>query len=196
MATVRFGVVTMADDPETARRRNAEAAREALNSVRELGVEERFIRLEGLSLQQAREYDPEQRRWIEKGFEAVREVAVEVYDLEKLPVLVTRIVQEGANRLSGVAYDVRDRDAVRNRALREAVLNAREKARLLASTMDADLGPVQRIEEQNFDFPRPLVRMQQAETAMAARDAAPEPDAYAAGEIRVEARVQVLFALE
>ena len=195
-ATVRFGVVTRSEDPETARQQNAEAAARAMNAVRDLGIEERKIRLEALRLQPWREYNPDARRWIEKGFEAVRQVVVEIDDLETLPTLVAEIIEQGANRLDGIQYDVQDRDAARNEALVAAVTNAREKAQLLTQTLGVTLGPVQTINEQSFDFPRPMMRLEQAEMAMAKDASAPEPDAYAAGEIEVRATVHVVFGLQ
>jgi len=193
MATLRFGVVTTADDPEEARRANATAAAAVLNAVRALGVPENKIQLEVLRLQPRREYNDELRRYEEKGFEATRIVAVVLEDLEKLPDLVARVVQEGANRLESVAYDLKDRDAARDAALREAVTKARAKAQLIAATLGVELGSVQRVDEQGFSFPRPMVRM--AEFAMAKDQAAPEPDAYAAGEIEVQANVQAAFEI-
>jgi hypothetical protein len=84
---------------------------------------------------------------------------------------------------------------VRNDALREAAENARDKARLLAETLGARLGPVRMINEQSFSMPPMRVRSAEM-TAMAAKaDAQPEPDAYAAGEMEVTASVQVSFDL-
>ncbi len=140
MATVRFGIVTVDESPEAARRRNAEASAEAMNAVRELGVADRKMKLETLRLQPHREYNPTTRRTEEKGFEAVREVVVDLEDLDRLPELITRIVQKGANRLNGIAYDLKDRTTARNEALRLAVLHAREKAALMAETLGASLG--------------------------------------------------------
>lgn len=194
-ATVRFGVVTRAEDPEEARRLNAAAASEAMNAVRALGIEERKMRLETLSLQPAREYDAETRRWIALGFEATRQVVVEVDDLEQLPTLVAEVVQKGANRLDGVAYGLQDRTEARNEALTKALNDARGKAQRMAATLGEELDQVLTISEQSFNFPRPMVRGAQLEMAMA-KDAAPEPDAYAAGEIEVHAVVQIVFALK
>jgi hypothetical protein len=192
-ATVRFGVVTQAEDPETAREQNAAAASRAMNALRELGIAERQIQMETLRLQPRREYNQETRNYEERGFEAIRQVVVEVDDLSQLPTLVARVVQQGANRLDGINYDVADRDAVRNEALAEAARHARSKAQLLAETLGARVGPPREISEQSFDFPRPAFRVEAA--AMAKSDAAPEPDAYAAGEIEVNATVQVTFDL-
>lgn len=193
-AVVRFGVVTEAGDPETARQRNAEAARDAMNAVRNLGVAERKIRLETLQLQPRREWDPDTRQWRERGFEATRQVVVELDDLELLPTLIAEVVQKGANRLDGVAYQLQDEDQARNEALLQAVGKAREKAALMTGALSESLGRVLTIHEQSFDMPRPMMRMAM-EASMADKAAAPEPDAYAAGEIEVRATVQVVFEL-
>ena len=195
MAVVNFGVATVADDPETARRENAEAARNAMNAVRELGIEERFIRLEMLRLQPNREYDEETRRYVERGFEAIRQVVVEVHDLEMLPTLVAEIIQQGANRLNSVAYELDDRDAARNEALGQAVANAQAKARVIVAALGEDLGEIRQISEQSFDFPMPVFRMEAMQSA--AKDAAaPEPEAYAPGELEVRVTVHAVYEIQ
>lgn len=194
MATVRFGIVTVEESPEAARRRNAEASAEAMNAVRDLGVDDRKMKLETLRLQPRREYNPDTRRMEDKGFEAVREVVVELEDLDRLPELITRVVQKGANRLNGITYDLKDRTTARNEALRRAVLNAREKAALMAQTLGATLGMALRISEQGVTVPRPIIQVR-GETALAKADAEPMPEAYASGEIEVKATVQIVFEL-
>lgn len=193
MAVVRLGVVSHDEHPEEARRLNAEAAREALNAVRELGVEERLIRMETLRLQPRRVYDPEHRRHREEGFEAVRVIVVELEDLELLPTLIAEVVERGANRLEQVRYDLRDRSGPRNEALRDALTNARENARLMAETLDVELGRVVRISEQQLSVPYRALRL---DGRLDMEAATPEPEAYAPGEIEVEATVQVIFELE
>lgn len=195
MATVRFSIVTRGLDAETARQQNAAASSEAMNAVRALGIPEERIRMETFRIEPIREYNETTRQYVEKGLEVIRDVVVQVYDLELLPTLVAEVVQKGANRLHGVSYDLRDRKTARNEALREAVSNAREKAELMASALGTTLGKVVQVNEQMFDFPQPYFRM--ASQEMMAKDAAvaPEPDAYASGEIEVRATVQVLFAI-
>lgn len=195
-ATVRFGIVSRAETAEAARSQNATAAKTAMNAVRELGVAEEKMRMESLRLQPRREYDPETQTREDRGYEASRQVVVELDILSQLPRLVTRVVQRGANRLEGIDYGLQDRTAARNDALRQAAQSARDKAQLLAESLGAALGPVRQINEQSFGYqsPSPRVEMQLAKSA--AEDAAPEPDAYAAGEIEVNATVQVTFSLQ
>jgi hypothetical protein len=194
-ATVRFGIVSRAETAERARTQNAAAAKTAMNAVRELGVPEEKMRMETLRLQPRREYNPQTKEYEEKGYEATRQVVVELADLEQLPRLIARVVQRGANRLEGVEYELSDRTAVRNDALRKAAMNARDKAQLLTTSLDATLGSVRQITEEDFGYeePQPRIRMTSAKSANA--ESAPEPDAYAAGEITVRARVQVVFDL-
>lgn len=195
-ATVRFGIATRHEDPEEARKQNAAASRETMHAVRELGVDERKLRLATLRLQPVREYNPETRRPEDKGYEALRELVVEVEDLDVLPALIAEVVQKGANRLNGVTYGLKDSEAVRDKALVEAVTRAKAKARLMAATLDAELGHVLTINEQSFSMPVPMVRMADSNMMMAKAEAAPEPEAYAAGEMEVQAIVQVTFLLK
>ena len=194
-ATVRFGVVTQDENPEAARERNAEASSQAMNAVRELGIPEGHIRLEMLRLEPTYEYDEQRRTREIVGYEAIRMVVVELDDLEKLPTLVARVVQQGANRLEGIEYGLQERSQARNEALQEALRDARAKAELMAGTLDEQIGQVLRIEEQNIDFPRPVIQTSARAFDKAESAAAPEPDAYAAGEIEVTANVHVSFAL-
>ena len=196
IVTVRFGVVSRDDDPVKARQLNEEAAGNALNAVRALGVEERKIKVTVLQLNEIWEFDRERRRQIPAGFEASRHVVVELDDLDKLPVLIAQVTQLGANRLSGLSYDVRDREKVLNDALAKAAENARVKASVLAHSLGVEIGRVVQIQEQSFRFPGPIpVRAMAVEQMDAAMDVG-RPEAYAAGEIEVRAQVQVTFSIE
>lgn len=193
-ATMRFGIVTRADTPEAARTQNGEASSAALQAVREVGVPDEQIQMEQLRLRPHRVRNDEDRM-VEDGFEALRTVRVVLTDLDQVPVVVAAVVDAGANRLEGVAYGLQDRTAARNEALSEAARDARSKAEQLAVALDAEVGSVRTIREQQFSFPRAL-QAGRARTAMMAESASdPNPEAYAAGTIEVEAQVSVVFTL-
>jgi uncharacterized protein YggE len=194
-AIVRFGVVTRAETAREARSRNATAAKNAMNAVRALDVPEEKMRTESLRLQPQYEYDDEANRRELVGYEASRHVVVELDRLEVLPQLVADVVENGANRVDNIDYQLSDRTQFRNEALQEAAQEARDKARLLAETLDATLGPVHTINEKNFDFVRPQPQAARMGMAKATDAGQAEPEAYAAGEIEVTAQVQVAFDL-
>ncbi len=193
MATVRFGIVTIDRDPEEARGQNARASAEAMNSVRGLGIDEKGIKLDVLRIEPFREYDSESRRYVDKGFQAIRQVSVRLKDIEVLPALIAEVVQKGANRIDGIVYGILERDAYEQEALKSALENAKVRASLMVQTLEAELGLVLQISEQGVQVPMPQVRF---ETAMASAKAdAPEPEAYASGEIEITATVTVVFEI-
>ena len=148
-------------------------------------------------LQPAREYDRETRRYVEIGFEISRRLVVELEDLDQLPTLIAQVVQKGANRLEGITYDLQNREEVRNDALRAAVTNARSKAELMAAALGAEVGEAIRVIEQGIHVPGPLrTELMQASSDMLKTAAAPEPEAYAAGELEIRATVGVTFTLK
>jgi uncharacterized protein len=196
MVSVRFGVVTRDEDPVKARQLNEEASAKALEAVRNLGVPERKMKVTVLQLNEIREYDRERRRQISAGFEAIRQVVVELDELDKLPQLIAQVTQHGANRLFGISYDISNRDVIRNEALKKAAADAREKATVLSSELNVTLGKVLTVNEQSFHFPGPIpVRAMMADQREAAMDMG-TPEAYAAGEIEVRAQVQIEFLIE
>lgn len=191
-ASVRFGVVSTAERPEEARSTNASASEKALRAIRELGVPERSIRLERLQLRPDYRYTPEGGRE-QIGYEVERMVAVQLDSLELLPTLVARIVEQGANRLEQVQYELTEREEARNEALQQAVRDARDRARHMAEAAGVSVGSVIRLGEQQVDVPRPVF---QAEAMRAAAQDEGSPEAYAAGEIEITARVDAVFAIE
>jgi uncharacterized protein YggE len=195
VATLNFSVVTRDMDAEQARALNATAAADAMETVRSLGVPEENIRLQHLDLQPHREYDRKENRYIEKGFQVSRSVTVEIDDLDLVPTVVTRVVQHGANRIGGVAYGLKDEKDAKIEALKLAILNARQKADAILGPLDeASLGPVISVQEQGIAVPRPV--MAYAAESMRKADAAPEPAAYAPGELTIRANVTATFHIQ
>lgn len=192
-ATIQFAVVTRASEPEAARRQNAEAAEQAMNAVRALGIEDRNIQLLTLRLDEEWEYRDDAR--VRVGYIARRDVKVTIEDLDLVPELVAEVVQQGANELNGIQYELQDRDAVEDEALQAAIARAREKAQLMTAALGVGVGRVVSITQGTVNFPPPQpVMYARAEMAMDADGG--NPGAYAAGEITVRATVTVTFELE
>lgn len=190
-ATISFSVVTRAQEPEAAREQNATAARRALDAIRELDVPERQIQLQNLRLDEDVEYQNGRR--IRKGFIARRDVQIILDDLDLLPTVVARVVQEGANELNGITYGLQDPKAAEDEALSRAARRAQSKARLLAQTLGVEIGLVLNIQEGSVSAPSPRPPVMYARAEMAMADAAPEPGAFAEGEIEVRATVTAVF---
>ena len=193
MATIQFAIVSRSDDPEGARQANASASAKALNAIRDLGIDEKDIQLQNLNLNPIREYDTDRRVYIERGFEAMRTVTVTLKDLDTLPLLISTMVEGGVNRLNSIQYGLEDRDDIELEVLTLAVTRAKEKAEVMAAAMGLELGSLVEMNEHGVSVPRPVMRMEAAYD-MASSKAAPEPDAYASGQIDVRTSVTIVFA--
>ncbi len=193
-ATIQFAVVTRAETAEEARRQNAEAAEQAMNAVRALGIADRKIQLLTLRLDEDWEYRNNER--IRKGYIARRDVKVTIEDLDLVPRLVAEVVEQGANELGGIQYGLQNRESVEDEALREALARARQKAEIMAAALDASLGRVRQVVEGGVHIPQPPpVMYARAEMAMDMGQS-DHAGAYAAGEITVRATVSVTFELD
>ena len=187
-ALVRFAVVTEGATPEAALRTHEEEVQRVLTAVRRFGIADRQIELNWVGLNE--NYDREGQR---RGYAATRSVTVTLDDLRQVPDLVATVVHEGADRLEGVSYTLRDADRFEDRALEEAFARARAKAERLAAASGARLGEVVAVQEQGVTPPMPIPMpvMARAESA----DYGGMPGAYSAGSSEVRAAVVVTFEL-
>ncbi len=189
MAIVVFAVVNSGEDANEVRQENEQRSARSLDSVRALGISESRIRMQSLRLRPVREWDSDLREHRDLGYEAVREVHVEVHDLGVLADLVASVFEAGANRLDRVSYDLRDRSQAADDALRAAVEDADRKAHTIASALGVEVGRVHSIREQRFSFPRPMLRTAELESVVG------DEAAYAGGEIEITASVNAVFEL-
>ena len=103
----------------------------------------------------------------------------------KVGEVVDAAVSSGATSVSNIRFDLKDRQAVQQKALAEAVADARGRADALAKAAGVSINRIVRIEdqsEQHVPPPRPM-----AQFRMAAADAATTP--VAAGQLEIRARV-------
>lgn len=196
MATVRFGIITVDESPEGARAGNARAATELMNAIRDLGIDDRKIRLDVLRLEADRVYDDGLRRFVEKGFRAVREVTVRLEKLDRIPELISTVVEKGANRIHGISYGLADQRDVELEALKLALKDAKKRAEVMVETLGASLGDVLRVSEQGITVPLPVLQFERMDLAQKSQASTPAPDAFASGEIKVSARVTLVYTIE
>lgn len=189
MATVNFSINSYKRTAEKAREANARIANDVLKAVKKLGIKEKDTKLQNLSIDVDKDYDSNKVL----GYEARRSFEVKVNDLDKLPDLIAKVVKKGSNELSNVKYGLDDDSDFRNAALQQATQNAKAKAKLLVNSVDSELGEVMEIKEEYYSRPVWYGR------SMALADSASgsgTPGAYSAGELEIEASVNVVFEIQ
>ncbi|TVP49236.1 MAG: DUF541 domain-containing protein [Halomonas sp.] len=123
-----------------------------------------------------------------------RPITVELTDLEQLSEVLDALIAAGVNALDGVQFDLQDRDAATDEALVKALEKAQHKASLMADTLGAELGHVQRIEETQSPVFQPRMMAMRAESDAASGQAGATSE-YRTGTIRIDAGVSVEWTL-
>lgn len=125
-----------------------------------------------------------------------RPITVELTDLDQLSEVLDALIAAGVNSLDGVQFDLQDRDAATDEALVKALEKAQHKANLMADSLDAELGHVQRIEETQSPIFQPRMMSMRAESDAAGASQSSVSSDYNPGTIRIDAGVSVEWALK
>ncbi|RUR43170.1 SIMPL domain-containing protein [Vreelandella populi] len=179
-----------------ARERLENRASELIEAIEALGIERRAINAGSLNVYpdhvpapRSENGDQEmmQRTRLERPF------SVELTNLDQLGDVLNALIGVGVNALDGVQFDLQDRDAATDEALVKALEKARHKANLMASTLEAELGHVQRIEETQSPIFQPRMMAMRAESDAAGNGAQSD---YSPGTIRIDAGVNIEWTLK
>lgn len=186
-ASVRLAVETQAPTAREASEANARSMAAVLSALRGAGVPNERIRTQRIELHPRYDHRSGEAELV--GYAATNQVAVEVTDIDRVSVVVDTAVSAGANRVTGIRFEVADRNAAYERALREAVARARAEAEVLADALGERLGPALRVTTGGLQpMPTP------GPEAMAMRaDAAGPP--VQPGEVEIQASVRILWRL-
>jgi uncharacterized protein YggE len=117
-------------------------------------------------------------------------VQVRVDEIERVGAILDIAVASGATGISGIQFDVKDRDALEREAVKRAVADARARAEAAASSAGAQIDRIVKIEEARMGGGPPMPMYRTA--AMA--EAAPQTP-VAPGRIEIRARITLTAAL-
>lgn len=168
--------------------------RNYLKRAHTLGAHSKDISTAGFSVQPRYDYSSKNGRVFE-GYDVTRNIVVTVHDLARIGDFLMQATAAGVNRVSSPVLKSSKAESLRQKALVEAAQNARAKARVLARTLGARLGPVHDIKVNNTP-PRPIPVMRTM--SVAARKGAKggnQAMGFSAGQIHYSAEVNVDFDL-
>lgn len=120
------------------------------------------------------------------GYTALNVVEVTLDDLARIGDVIDAATRAGANRVQGIQFTVRDQDAVRAQALREAATRAHAEAEVLAGALNLRILRVLSVEESS---PQIVPVRPRLAVARAAASTAEVPTPVEAGTLDVSANV-------
>ena len=194
MAYVDLGITVRANDAETARAEEAKIAQQIRRSLLGLAITDNDLQNTGYYMYQEYKVDRDGKRTAGQ-YVLNSSVKVTVRDLDKLSQVIDNTVKAGVTNIDSVSYALSTQNIVQRQLLAAAVENAREKAAVVASAGSRSLGSMLSADINGFT----------GGTVVAAgsnklRSAAPMADGaeateLAPGKIKLNARVEVVFAL-
>jgi uncharacterized protein YggE len=190
-AWVSIAAESRARTAQEAQKLNTDAMTAVVEKIKAAGVAADAIQTSGYNLQP--EYDYANGKQTLRGYVARNQVQVRVDVLAKTGEVIAAAVATGATNVSGVRFDLKNRDAVEREALTAAVRDARRRADATATGAGVQIDRVIRIEEQRdmSDGPRPMLLGYAMMKAEQGATAVP----IEAGEIELRARVTMTVAI-
>jgi uncharacterized protein YggE len=187
-ATIHIGVVTQASTAQTAAAQNAQKLDAVLQQLRKALGPQAEIKTISYSLSPNYVYPREGGQPRLSGFTASNTVEVETGDLTQVGKVIDIATQSGANNIQALRFGLKNEEAVKAQALREATAKAKAKAEAIASALGVKIVRFLMAEESGVTA-IPI----QARDLYAAREAASVPTPIEPGNIDVRANITLTF---
>src|SRR3989344_4172765 len=131
VALVSLGVKTEEKKSVDAVNKNNEKMNAVIKGIKDLGVDERDIKTSAYNLYPVYSYTEKGR--IFNGYSLDQQISVKIRDFDKVSDVLDKATSLGANTISDLQFTVDDLEKVRADAREQAILQAKEKAIVLAS---------------------------------------------------------------
>lgn len=195
IAYVSMGVSVNADTAAKAQELNAAAFNKVYKVLTETyGVAAKDIKTTDFTVQPQYQYRENAEPKV-VSYNADHYIRVTYTDLKKLGAMLDAASKAGANRINSISYDVADKSGAEDTALEKAVAHAKKKASALAKASGRQLGAVLTITENSSDY-NPVRVSYDMLASMAKTESAAPPSAPQGGQVKLDVRIQVEFALK
>jgi len=188
-ATVRLGVVRQETSAQSAQDQANRAVQAMLSEITKLGIPAQHIQTSRLTLSPVYAPRGESRDAPRiAAYSASNIVSVELDNLAQVGPVIDAGLRTGTNQLEGVQFRLKNDLPVRERALREAVTEARRKAETMADALGVRLNGVQEASEGGVSI---VPKGQGGFVALARAEATQTP--VSPGQLEVSANVTVRY---
>lgn len=190
-ATINLNLNAQAATSAEAKKEIDQRINAFFDAVNKLGIKDKQITAGSMNLSPQYDYNNRQPRFI--GFQASRQIAVEVSDLEKVHPVLDAAVSLKINGIQGINYSSSTEDKMKQQARLAAIEDSRAKAQQLAEAYGAKLGPVYSISYHSGNVERPFAQPEMMRATM--MDASSKGGRFIPGEISTSDSISVVFDL-
>ncbi|MBP8272826.1 MAG: SIMPL domain-containing protein [Acidobacteria bacterium] len=195
VAWVSVAAEARAPKPGEAQRKAAEAMTAVQAALKTLGLPANAIKTQQYSLQPEMDYSGGTGKV--KGYLARNTIEVRVDDIEKIGAVIDAAGASGAASVSGMRFDLKNREAVEREALAAAAKDGLERARAIATGLGQTIGVILRVDDQRMYSAQPMARSYDAAGRGGMVAAAPAPPTpVEPGEIEIRAQMTVVVSIK
>src|SRR5579862_323154 len=124
---IDIGVTTRAEQAQQAAAENARQTEAVQSALRKAAGAGAVLKTASYSLSPVYKYRASEEPTL-TGYNAANIVQVTLDDLARIGAVIDASTQAGANQVQGIQFTLRDQEALRSQALKEAAVSARGKA--------------------------------------------------------------------
>ncbi len=190
---VSLGVETIALTAKESQQDNADVMNAVKNSLKSIGIASKDIKTTQYSLDVVQHWDEDNREYEIDGYRTTHIIKIESTDINKAGDIIDKAVQSGANKVSGVVFSLTDAKIkeLRLQALKDAGVNAKEKADAIASSLGITIKRVYQASE-GYAYYQPYDVQKSYEMAVAGTST---PTEISPGQIEISASISVSYEL-
>lgn len=148
---VTLGIETWDKEVTAAKKKNNDILKKAMEAIQKLGIPEKEINTDQLSIEPRYETDYGKRDFI--GFFVRNTFTVTLIETSKLETLITAILQSGVNYFHGIDFQTTEFKKYREQARDLALKAAKEKAEKMAGALGQSIGAPLQISENYAGSP-------------------------------------------
>jgi len=161
-----------------------------LRAIRRFNLDDKDIEAGQVRIQP--EYRWENNKRVQIGTKVSRVMQFRIRDLEQYPDVLDEVFSAKVDSMAQVEFSHSQAEALQQKSLAKAVLNAKDKAERMARQLGQKVGKAFMIEEAGAGRPMPVARKE----VMMMADSAPQPKSdYQTGEIAFSRQVRIIFYL-
>lgn len=165
-ARISLGVETDARTAQSASQANAELQTRILAAVRAAGIPASAIRTTGYNVAPKQEYNSQTRTWRVDGYRVSNIVVITLDDISRTGPVIDAALGVGANRVAGIAFEVKDATTAREAAITQAVERARREADIAARAAGGAIAGLLSLNVNSYEqSPRQVMEMAMVRSA-------------------------------
>jgi uncharacterized protein YggE len=190
IAYIYIGVHTENADAKTAISTNNADSQKVMDALKAAGIADKDLRTTNFSVYPNQQFGPNGES---KGttYMVDNTVYVTVRDLSKMGDILDAAAGAGANSISGITFDVADKNAALSEARKNAIANARQLAEETAQAAGVSLGPIQSINYSSSSQPVPMFAAKGGAALNAASNVPVNP-----GQLTLTVDVTIVYAIQ